>query len=584
MPIDDVDFMLDNCITDNHIIYIDSAKRDKLAFPHANHYTIRFSNPYRFVHGIEVLDASVPSTMFNIDVHNNVMSYLSSEEDLSGVLQELVGVPGFSKVLEFSLTDDIFQAKRLYGTSSPFKLVVVDEPPADDDIFADPAGLRQFVDECLDVDVDALNIEDDPFDAFNSGIGLPFDPSKTMHLVLKKHKMPDVKLFPSKAAAHHGILPIYTIPVDGVPMYTTDPFFYDFYACYSKKYGNQSFYDILRLKSPKLARAYTLSKQSCDGDVYSWNYYSVSVVSEEEFKLMEPTAKPPPLIVWQTIFKPGNYGAKDFLKLSSEFMSGDVVFDLAGVGSIETYPNFKLLGRTPFVVNKLGTSIGSVVGLSEAATSQLPLNYNYIPNNPNLFGSLIDNSDNTLTCPGIVNFSANRYVVLRCDEIEDHMYGSYSYGDFTPGIAMLRFFEVDGVSHQRNDYVNFNKPPFHPIGKLDKITLTFLLPDLTTIYDFKGLDHLMLLSVKFYTPKQMRKMQMSVLNPNYNPNFHEYMHQHIDYKRQNEIFETSLTQTQDVVETNTVREIEKLYDYTSSEDDENYIGDGEDANLSDFDT
>lgn len=572
MPIDDVDYMLENCVTDNHIIYVDSAKRDTSIFPRANHYTLRFSTPYRYVHGIEVLDASIPSTMFNVDIHNNVLSYLSADEDMTPLLQELVTLPCFSKILSFSLNNHIFQDQRLYGTSTPFKIVLVEEDVSKDDVFGDPIALIEFIDDCFDVDVDALNKKDDPFDGFSSGSGTGLDPTKTSCLVIKKHTMPNVKLYPSKAAAYYGDLPVYEVVIDGNTMYTTDAYFYDFYTCFSKKYGDQCFYDVMRLRSPKVSRAYTVRRKSCEEDDYLWNYYTITSETEAVFDSVSSSSKSPPLTVWQTLFKPGNYSAVSFLKLSEQIMSGDVVFDIGSADTIETYPNYKLIGRTPFVINKLGTSIGSVIGLSEVATSQWPLNYTYIPEIPYLYGSTEYNSDNVLECPGIVDFTVNRYVILRCEEIEDHLYGSYSYGDFTPGIAMLRFFDVNGVSHQRNDYVNYVKPPFHPIGKLDKITLTFLLPDLTTIYDFKGLDHVLLLSVKFYAPKQMRKMQISVLNPNYNPNFHEYMHQHIDYKRGES--STPITQAQDVADTNAIREIEKRYDYSSSEDEE----------LSDFET
>jgi hypothetical protein len=587
MPIDDVDYMLENCVTDNHIIYVDSARRDMSIYPRANHYTLRFSTPYRYVHGIEVLDASIPSTMFNIDTHNNVLSYLSADEDMTPLLQELVTLPCFSKILSFSLNNHIVQEQRLYGTSVPFKIVLVEEDVSKDDVFGDPIALSEFIDDCLDVDVDALNKKDDPFDGFSSGSGAALDPTKTSYLVIKKHTMPTVNLYSSKAAAYFGDLPIYEVVIDGDTMYTTDAYFYDFYASYAKKYGDQCFYDIMRLRNPKVARAYKLQRRSCEEDVYIWNYYTITSESKADFESVSSASKSPPLTVWQTVFKPGNYSAVSFLKLSEQYMSGDVVLDLGGLDTIETYPNYKLIGRTPFAINKLGTSIGSVIGISEVATSQWPLNYKYIPEVPYLYGSLDNNSDNTLECPGIVDFTANRYVILRCEEIEDHMYGSYSYGDFTPGIAMLRFFEVNGVSHQRNDYVNYVKPPFHPIGKLDKITLTFLLPDLTTIYDFKGLDHVMLLSVKFYAPKQMRKMQMSVLNPNYNPNFHEYMHQHIDYKRKSELLagSTSITQAQDVADTNAIREIEKRFDYSSSEDEDITEDPHGDSNvLSDFET
>ena len=566
MPIDDVDFLLDNCVTDQHIIYIDSAKRDKIAYPHPNHYAIKFSSPYRFVHGIELMDASIPSTMFNIDTHNNVMSYVTSTStNINTTMQELVQVPGFRNILEYSLVDDVRQAMHEYGTSKPFEVVfLTDETPSSADIFLDAKRLSTFIDNCLTVDIDALNIADDPFDGFNSGTGVLFDPSSTAHLIITKHKVKDVKLYASQQAAHNGDLPIYEVIVDKIKMYTTDAYLYDFYSCFNKKYGNLGFYDIFRVKRPKILRAYSLQQKSCDNYEYEWFYYTISVVSEAEYNGIATNAEAAPVTFLQTIFRPGNYSAKEFLRLNSTFMTDAVLFDEGASSTIELYPNFKIIGEHPFVINQLGTSIGNVIGLGEDANTLWSKNYTYIPNIPYLIGSLSENNENFIDCPGLINFISNRYVVVRCEELEDHMYGSYSYGDFTPGIGVLRLFEVDGVSHQRNDYVNFVKSPFHPIGKLDKITLTFLLPNLSTRYDFKGIDHLMLLSIKFYVPKQLRKLQTSILNPNYNPDFHEYSHQHIDYKGRPNVFVPPIEQNVD--EANEIRKIEKEYDYTSSDD------------------
>ena len=581
MPIDDVDYLLENCVTDNHIIYIDSAKRDKAVFPQPSHYTIRFAHPYRFVHGIEVIDASIPSTMFNVDVHNNVLSYLSSPDgDMNSTLQELARIPGLREVLQFSLKDDIHQAIRDYGTTTPFKLALVDGDTQNlDDVFLNPLELRKFIDDCLHVDVNSLNIKDDSFDGLGSSTGISFDPSKTTYLVIKKHKMPNVKLYKSEQAAQNGSLPVYAMSVHDTTLYTTEAYLYDFYECFRKKYGNLSFYETIKKKQPKVTRTYTLQNKYCESDIYEWTYYTISSITEAEYQAL-PSTKYARISSSQTIFRPGNYSAREFLKLSEMFMTGDVSFNTGDVTTIETYPNFTLYGETPFVVNQLGSSIGSIIGLSEDASAKLPLNYTYIPNIPYFFGSIAENQDNLLMCPGMINFTANRYVILRCDELEDHMYGSYAYGDFTPGIAMLRFFEIEGVSHQRNDYVNFTKPPFHPIGKLDKITLTFLLPDLLTLYDFKGIDHLLLLSIKFYAPRQMRKMQSSVLNPNYNPDFHEYAHQHIDYKREIDVFDQKKSIEDDVEEANQVMEIEKRFDYFSDNDDDL----DSEAPMSDFET
>jgi hypothetical protein len=177
-----------------------------------------------------------------------------------------------------------------------------------------------------------------------------------------------------------------------------------------------------------------------------------------------------------------------------------------------------------------------------------------------MFGAVPVPGGFAMKSPGIINLNAARYIVLRCEELEDHLFGSYAYGEFNPGIGMLRFFEVNGISHQRVEYINFAKKPFHPLGKLDKLTLSFLLPDMSTPYDFKGCDHLLILSIKYYVPLQKNKIERSVLNPNYDPNFRQYFNQYIDFKddadrREDERGELDARQ---------IEKLEAMYNYSTS--------------------
>jgi hypothetical protein len=125
--------------------------------------------------------------------------------------------------------------------------------------------------------------------------------------------------------------------------------------------------------------------------------------------------------------------------------------------------------------------------------------------------------------PGIVNLLGDRYLIVRCKEIEDHLLGSYAYTKFSPGIGLFKLAaNYNDVTHLRFDFVNLVRKPFHPIGKLSKLSIRFETQD-GNLYDFKGINHQMLLVIKFLVPSQKKSLQKSVLNPNYNPNFIHYM-------------------------------------------------------------
>ena len=75
MSIEDIDYLYKNSIKDNAVIFVDSSKRDKLTYPDPNSYTINFDEPFKYVYGIEILDASIPRAMYQIDENNNKLEF-----------------------------------------------------------------------------------------------------------------------------------------------------------------------------------------------------------------------------------------------------------------------------------------------------------------------------------------------------------------------------------------------------------------------------------------------------------------------------------------------------------------------------
>ena len=77
-----------------------------------------------------------------------------------------------------------------------------------------------------------------------------------------------------------------------------------------------------------------------------------------------------------------------------------------------------------------------------------------------------------VTSPGIVYFIGNKYIIMRCPEIEEHLYRSLSYSKNTLGLAKFRVDNV-GLNNERLTITKLPVREFHPIGKLSKITLKF---------------------------------------------------------------------------------------------------------------
>ena len=135
------------------------------------------------------------------------------------------------------------------------------------------------------------------------------------------------------------------------------------------------------------------------------------------------------------------------------------------------------------------------------------------------YHSININGKETIIAPGIVYLIGTRYILLKCPEIEQHLYGSFSYTKNSMGLAKLRtsFWGLN------EDYSIFKLPlrEFHPIGKLDKLTLRFENPD-GTLYNFRGIDHDIVFAIYYYSPKQTKIFEKSVNNPEYKLDFISY--------------------------------------------------------------
>ena len=77
-----------------------------------------------------------------------------------------------------------------------------------------------------------------------------------------------------------------------------------------------------------------------------------------------------------------------------------------------------------------------------------------------------------IVSPGIIYFIGNKYIVMKCPEIEEHLYGSLSYSKFSLGLAKFRVDSV-GINSERLSITKLPVREFHPIGKLAKMTLRF---------------------------------------------------------------------------------------------------------------
>ena len=127
-----------------------------------------------------------------------------------------------------------------------------------------------------------------------------------------------------------------------------------------------------------------------------------------------------------------------------------------------------------------------------------------------------------ITSPGIVYFIGNKYIIMRCPEIEEHLYRSLSYSKNALGLAKFRVDSV-GINSEKLTITKIPVREFHPIGKLSRMSLRFET-NKGKLYDFKGINHNIIFAIFYYEPTQKNTPKISILNPEYKMNYLDYLY------------------------------------------------------------
>jgi len=251
-------------------------------------------------------------------------------------------------------------------------------------------------------------------------------------------------------------------------------------------------------------------------------------------------------IDYKDIFKyiyisPGDYTFKTFITKYNELTQNN---DLEIMFSETTTPPelsnlIDIFSKAPLIVDMKRTTLSENLGFDLYPTannedryiSKSPpslttdsvlakmfysrLNKDYKPN-------VSTNNKWIITSPGIVYFIGNKYIIMRCPEIEEHLYRSLSYSKYTLGLAKFRVDSV-GINSEKLTITKIPVREFHPIGKLSRMTLRFET-NKGSLYDFKGINHNIIFAIFYYEPIQKNVPTRSILNPEYKMNYIDYLY------------------------------------------------------------
>ena len=133
----------------------------------------------------------------------------------------------------------------------------------------------------------------------------------------------------------------------------------------------------------------------------------------------------------------------------------------------------------------------------------------------------VNASEYELVSPGLVDLTGEKYVLIRCPEIESFLHRDRAYEKYHPGLGMVKLGN-NGFQEQRFDFVSFPARKLtNPIGKLSQLTFRLEKSD-GTLYNARGLNHMLTIVVRYDSIVQGIEPSGSTTdklrNPSYTPN------------------------------------------------------------------
>jgi hypothetical protein len=474
MSIEDVSYLLDNSEVDSSTFFVDSSKRDQSIWPSVAEFCVAFEEPFKLVTGIDVLDASIPGTMYSIDqgCDTVVVGRISQPDgifaDIQTLFDELQFVPIFKWYMELMKNSDVIMC----GSDAWLSL---DESSRQASSPVNPS--------------------------------MPGSQSPLMRGVVVATEVVDVLVY-SNEYDQYTQLGTYT----------------------SFAVGSQKYCFLTALGAPEVVQAASERRLFVRSDMsmVMYDFYYVDTWVQQE--LRDALLYDFELVTTVVTVEHANYDINSLLvQMSTALSSNGISLSSITGGGVEMASKYRFYSPNEFFFDMDRSNCRHVLGFHMLASENDP-NGKYkkmrVEGVPRLFRSTynIDTDNQVLIGPGLVDVTGTRYLLLRCPEIEQHMPTNARSSD--PGVGMFKLAGTNDITHLRFDFVSITKKPIHPIGRLTRMTFRFETPD-GNLYDFKGINLQMLMLVKFLSPSPGRRagkrFTRSVLNPEYTPDYLQHL-------------------------------------------------------------
>ena len=610
MPIDDIHYLQSHSIKEHVMVLVDSVNRDRERWISPNNFCIEFPEPFTNVVGVEILNASIPRTMFMVDGHCNTLEYkfglhcfcdnnkiihLTKRnydlldkffENISDKIQEendsnqeyiatVLGFDQINTIVNTEIDEDIKDLSKnrpilKMKMNTPFlldmgvstskiilgfdELTDINEMDLEQryiplELFVkNPTSFYVIKYDELTNNISTISLPnfDEPY-IFNSNIVFYLDRSTNTytgnfrihnnnsmtqeyyikHVLIKfqniillsdtyidsNEKSPnDIKLYTydSKLSFHFDMNHI----IPNKNMIYPDNIECTVYIEYNylSNIGSNTFTNIKKVftcvEDDHLVNSniltYTYGIESDISSIYDKPIYYIKVFcninnDNKNYK-------------WFKLKGQNNY--------TTYFKCTKVISDdINDANTYEYHSNLHTIKG-----NEIYNPFGKIIlnDIDDMTFNYNDVEYHYTSNDllndiHILEARYLEESEYTLIAPGIINLSADNYIILRCDEIENQIQGSFIANHTSPGIGLFNI-NYEGYTTTNMNFFSTTNKEFHPIGKLSKLHFKFEQRYKNILYDFKGANVSFVLLIKYLKPQSVEpKFDKYKLNPNYNP-------------------------------------------------------------------
>jgi hypothetical protein len=609
MPIEDIDFLYQNSTKESIILLIDSSKRDIRLNPNIAAFQVTFDEPFTFVYGIEILDTTIPRTMFMVEEDiNNELTYCtgvnSFQEDNERSVKLMSQDFSTSDILfdvvqfVFDKTDEVWEVgnNEIYYDQSVDLQNYYERSKSDNPILTlrtdKPFYLnmtKSNIYKTLGFSLLPTNDDNPKYNTLSNALSVPtnicknrnesfvinflndtqvkkLENSNTFKYV-HKSKVPEayisnISITPGIELTIHdnenklmrtfksdedynnidGLVVLrdieytFTLTSDSV---TLEVHFVEFLDI--KHIVN----DVIYLSIPnidahqELETSLNLTPDNASGYTYELDLQSLSSTNlsfdnvNETFLLdVNNVIYKYKYITIKSISIP--YGVltpsddKSYIKLEITDNNSNFIMDIFLRPQEDTNELKYSISEDDDILRTNMSKKFFNIGNFPDEFNNLKYNFELKTNNRLISGissckiKWLFVGSNQITSPGMINLASENYVLLRCDEIENHLRGSLNSEKYTPGLGVLNI-GVQGYAEGNNEFFSVKYKEFHPIGRLTKMSFRFERKSDRKLYNFKHIDLHFLLSIKFLRPFSKNVFERSILNPEYDSNFIKYI-------------------------------------------------------------